>query len=143
MKLSTRVTGLLNVKYPIIQAGMAGSTTPELVATVSNAGGLGTIGAGYFSSDRLEQEITYLQELTDLPYAVNLFVPSDKLYIPEKVEHMNAWLKPYRRAFNIEEPVINMTEKQQFKDAIDLVIEKVCLRFHLHLVFQNKQLLKN
>ncbi|RIP23396.1 nitronate monooxygenase, partial [Staphylococcus gallinarum] len=54
MKLSTRVTGLLNVKYPIIQAGMAGSTTPELVATVSNAGGLGTIGAGYFSSDRLE-----------------------------------------------------------------------------------------
>ena len=45
MKLSTRVTGLLNVKYPIIQAGMAGSTTPELVATVSNAGGLGTIGA--------------------------------------------------------------------------------------------------
>lgn len=124
MKLSTRVTGVLNVKYPIIQAGMAGSTTPELVATVSNAGGLGTVGAGYFSSDRLEQEITYVQELTDLPYAVNLFVPSEKLYIPEKVEHMNAWLKPYRRAFNIEEPVINMTEKQQFEDAIDLVIEK-------------------
>ena len=47
MKLSTRVTGLLNVKYPIIQAGMAGSTTPELVETVSNAGGLGKIGVGY------------------------------------------------------------------------------------------------
>ncbi len=41
MKLSSRVTKLLNIKYPIIQAGMAGSTTLELVATVSNSGGLG------------------------------------------------------------------------------------------------------
>ena len=90
MKLSSRVTKLLNIEYPIIQAGMAGSTTPELVATVSNSGGLGTIGAGYFSAERLEKEITYVQQLTDLPYSVNLFIPSDKLFIPEKVEHMNA-----------------------------------------------------
>ncbi len=39
------------------------------------------------------KEITHVQQLTDLPYSVNLFVPSDKLAIPEKVEHMNAWLK--------------------------------------------------
>lgn len=124
MKLSSRVTKLLNIKYPIIQAGMAGSTTPELVATVSNSGGLGTIGAGYFSSERLEKEITYVQQLTDLPYSVNLFIPNEKLFIPEKVEHMNAWLKPYRRALNIDEPIINISEKQQFEDTIDIVIEK-------------------
>lgn len=114
MKLSSRVTKLLNIKYPIIQAGMAGSTTLELVAT----------GAGYFSAERLEKEITHVQQLTDLPYSVNLFVPSDKLFIPEKVEHMNAWLKPYRRALNIDEPIINISEKQQFEDTIDIVIEK-------------------
>jgi nitronate monooxygenase len=36
---------LLSIRYPIIQAGMAGPTTPELVATVSNVGGLGILGA--------------------------------------------------------------------------------------------------
>ncbi len=37
---------------------------------------------------------------------------------------MNAWLKPYRRALNIDEPIINISEKQQFEDTIDIVIEK-------------------
>ncbi|MEW9033019.1 MAG: nitronate monooxygenase, partial [Planifilum fimeticola] len=46
--LTTRVTERLGIHYPIIQAGMAGgTTTPELVAAVSEAGGLGTLGAGY------------------------------------------------------------------------------------------------
>ncbi len=38
-----RLTQMLSIEYPIIQAGMAGSTTPKLVASVSNSGGLGTI----------------------------------------------------------------------------------------------------
>jgi len=124
MKLTSRLTKMLNIQSPIIQAGMAGSTTPELVAAVSNAGGLGSVGAGYFSADRLEQEIAAVQALTDAPYAVNVFVPSEKTYIPEKVEHMNAWLKPYRRAFHLEEPVVNLGEQQQFEDAIRIIIEK-------------------
>lgn len=124
MKLTNDVTEKLGIRYPIIQAGMAGSTTPELVATVSNSGGLGTIGAGYFTTDKLDQEITHVQELTDLPFAVNLFVPSDKLYLPEKVEKMNAWLRPYRRALNLEEPTVNISEEEQFNTAIELLIEK-------------------
>ena len=67
MHFSSKVTKMLNIKFPIIQAGMAGSTTPELVASVSNSGGLGTIGAGYFTPEKLDSEITYVQELTDLP----------------------------------------------------------------------------
>ncbi|MFB6650172.1 nitronate monooxygenase, partial [Bacillus toyonensis] len=47
---TSRVIDTLQIKYPIIQAGMAGAiTTPELVAAVSNSGGLGTLGAGYMS----------------------------------------------------------------------------------------------
>lgn len=124
MDLTNDVTKTLGIRYPIIQAGMAGSTTPELVATVSNSGGLGTIGAGYFTTEKLDQEITLVEELTDLPFAVNLFVPSDKLYLPEKVEKMNAWLRPYRRALNLEEPTVNISEEAQFNAAIDLLIEK-------------------
>ena len=124
MNLTTEFTRIFGVKYPIVQAGMAGSTTPELVATVSNSGGLGTIGAGYFTAEKLEDEITAVQELTDLPFAVNLFVPGGQLYIPENVEKMQAWLKPYRRALDLEEPVVNIDEQQKFNDAIDIIIEK-------------------
>ena len=59
-----RLTQMLNIKYPIIQAGMAGSTTPQLVASVSNSGGLGTIGAGYFNTKQLDEEIDRVRELT-------------------------------------------------------------------------------
>lgn len=46
----TRLTELLQISRPIIQAGMAGGiTSPRLVAAVSNAGGLGSLGAGYMS----------------------------------------------------------------------------------------------
>ena len=60
---------------------------------------------------------------TDKPFGVNLFVPSENHYLPDQVEHMNAWLKPYRRAFNLEEPVVNVTEEIQFKQAIDMIIK--------------------
>jgi nitronate monooxygenase len=65
MQLSTQLTKRLNIDYPIIQAGMAGSTTPELVAAVCNAGGLGMIGAGYFDGEKLESEIDDRERLND------------------------------------------------------------------------------
>ncbi len=57
MWYNKQLTQFLNIQYPIIQAGMAGSTTEKLVAIVSNKGGLGCIGAGYFTTKKLEQEI--------------------------------------------------------------------------------------
>ena len=119
-----KLTRLLGIQYPIIQAGMAGSTTASLVATVSEKGGLGTIGAGYFSIDQLESEIKAVKEKTTQPFGVNLFVPHQNATAnPQQVEHMNAWLKPYRRAFHLEEPVINIDETQKFKEAINMIIK--------------------
>jgi nitronate monooxygenase len=69
-------TSRLKVNWPIIQAGMAGgTTTPELVAAVSAAGGLGTLGAGYMSAEQMRLAIRAIRELTDKPFGVNLFVP--------------------------------------------------------------------
>ena len=48
------------------------------------------------------KKIQEVKQLTDKPFGVNLFVPSENHYLPDQVEHMNAWLKPYRRAFNLE-----------------------------------------
>jgi len=65
---NNQMTQVLGIKYSIIQAGMAGRTTPQLVATVSEQGGLGTIGAGYFNAEKLESEIKKVKQLTTRPF---------------------------------------------------------------------------
>jgi nitronate monooxygenase len=70
----TRVAELLGIRYPVVQAPMAGSTTPELVAAVSNAGALGSFGAAWTLPDELRAVIRRIRELTDLPFGINLFV---------------------------------------------------------------------
>ena len=64
---------------PVVAAPMAGGpTTPELVAAVSNAGGLGFLAAGYLSADALAERIAATRALTDKPFGVNLFVPGPR-----------------------------------------------------------------
>ena len=65
---------LLNIQYPVIQGGMAGISEATLVSAVSNAGGLGTIGAGLMPEAWLEEEIKKTKEKTKNPFAVNLFL---------------------------------------------------------------------
>ena len=65
---------LLNIKYPVIQGGMANITDGKFAAAVSNAGALGTIGSGGMKADVLEKEIEICRELTDKPFAVNLIM---------------------------------------------------------------------
>jgi nitronate monooxygenase len=74
---STRIAGLLGIELPIVLSPMAGSWTPELVAAVSNAGGLGSIGGAYTPPDELRAAIRRVRELTDRPFAVNLFAWSE------------------------------------------------------------------
>ena len=70
---------LLGIRYPIIQAGMAGQTTPELVAAVSNAGGLGILGATRMTPDKLLDAVRKIKMLTAKPYGVNLWLgPQEK-----------------------------------------------------------------
>lgn len=70
------LTQMLGIKLPIIQAPMAGGiTTPALVAAVSNAGGLGSLGAGYMQPNEIRNAIREIRLLTNKPFAVNLFIP--------------------------------------------------------------------
>jgi enoyl-[acyl-carrier protein] reductase II len=83
--MTNRVTDILGITYPIIQAPMAWVTNAELVAAVSNAGGLGTLGpnAGQDTlttdivetAERMRNEIRKVQALTDKPFALNIFAP--------------------------------------------------------------------
>jgi enoyl-[acyl-carrier protein] reductase II len=79
MLQDNKVCQLLNIKYPIIQGGMAGISEHQLVSAVSNAGGLGTIGSGLMPASWLEEEIRKTKELTKNPFAVNLFIQNPKI----------------------------------------------------------------
>lgn len=103
---ATRLAELLGVEYPIVQAPMTGGpTTPELVAAVSNAGALGSIGGAMMPPDDLRAAIRRVRELTDRPFAVNLFAPHERGE-PDAatIAAVDAELAPYRRELGLAEP---------------------------------------
>ncbi|HEY9072278.1 MAG TPA: enoyl-[acyl-carrier-protein] reductase FabK [Candidatus Ozemobacteraceae bacterium] len=72
--ISTRITKLLGIKYPVFQGGMAWVSSAPLVAAVSNAGGLGVLGSGSMMPDDLRREIREIKSRTDKPFGVNLML---------------------------------------------------------------------
>lgn len=70
--MKNRITELFNVKYPIIQAGMVWCSGWKLASTVSNAGGLGLLGAGSMHPDVLIEHIEKCKKATSNPYGVNV-----------------------------------------------------------------------
>ena len=69
---------LLGIDIPLVQAPMAGGpTTPELVAAVGNAGGLGSLGASFMSGKAIADACDKIKARTNKAYNVNLFVPED------------------------------------------------------------------
>jgi enoyl-[acyl-carrier protein] reductase II len=78
------LTQMLGIKYPIFQGAMAQIALSPLVGAVSNAGGLGIIGSGGFSAERLREEIQRTKDITDKPFAVNLMLMMDN--IPELID---------------------------------------------------------
>jgi len=80
---SNRITRLLGIDYPIIQAGMVWASGWRLASAVSNAGGLGLIGSGSMRPDILEEHIHQCREATQKPFGVNL-----PLICPDVQEHI-------------------------------------------------------
>lgn len=72
--MDTRITELLGIQYPIIQGGMAWVAEHHLAAAVSNAGGLGLIGAASAPAEVVREEIRKCKELTDKPFGVNIML---------------------------------------------------------------------
>ena len=72
--MKTRITELLGIEYPIIQGGMAWVAEHTLAAAVSEAGGLGLIGAGGAPAEVVEEQIRRVREATDKPFGVNIML---------------------------------------------------------------------
>ncbi|MGM0369758.1 MAG: enoyl-[acyl-carrier-protein] reductase FabK [Bacillota bacterium] len=82
--LQNELCDLLEIEYPIIQGGMAWVATGELAGAVSQAGGLGIIGAGNAPADVVREEIKKVKEVTDKPFGVNVMLLSP--YVDDVVQ---------------------------------------------------------
>lgn len=111
----------LALQVPIIQAPMAGVSTPQLAAAVSNAGGLGSISVGATNAAGAAEMIQALQRLTDAAFNVNVFVH----VAPRRDAELEAaWLKalsPLFRGFGAEPPSSLTTIYQSFADDDDML----------------------
>ena len=94
----------LRIKYPIIQAPMAGVSTPALAAAVTNAGGLGSIGVGSVDSKTARETIEATQKLTDGPINVNVFCHQPAVANIEKESEWLRYLTPVFQKFDAEPP---------------------------------------
>ena len=74
--MQTEVTRLLGIEVPVIQGGMAWVAEYHLAAAVSNAGGLGLIGAASAPAEWVRDQIRKAKELTDRPFGVNIMLMS-------------------------------------------------------------------
>ena len=69
--MKTRITELLGIEHPILLSGMSWISTPEMVASVSNAGGLGILATGVLDAKQTKEAIKRIRELTDKPFGAN------------------------------------------------------------------------
>jgi nitronate monooxygenase len=100
----TPLTTLLGIEYPIIQAPMAGGpSTPELVAAVSEAGGLGSLGMAYLQPEAIREAIHAVRRLTSRPFNVNLFTLDPPAPVGEaELARARALLAPYRAELGLQ-----------------------------------------
>src|SRR6185369_15390452 len=78
----TPICDLFGIEYTILLAGMGGVSMAPLVAAVSNAGGLGVMGAAALSPESLRVETRKTKALTKRPYAVDLLAPLPEMIDP-------------------------------------------------------------
>lgn len=133
-QLRTPICDLLGIEYPVLLAGMGGASGPSLAAAVSEAGGLGVIGASRFPPDELERVITKVRSLTSKPFAIDLLLPAavaesgDRQQLTAQIpqEHMR-FIDQLREEFDIpkverknERPALS---QNYYKRQVEVILE--------------------
>jgi nitronate monooxygenase len=113
----------LGIEHPIIQGPMGGGpSTPELVAAVSNAGGLGSLGAAYLTPDQIGDAIRRIRALTDRPFNVNLFAGAWQTANAVDPAPMLAVLAEVHAALGLPAPAVPVVPPDPFDAQLDAVL---------------------
>lgn len=127
--LINKMTELLQIKYPVIQAPMAGGvTTSNLVAAVSNSGGLGMIGAGYMSPGQIRDQIREVKQLTANSFGINLFIPTQFNATENEIRGAGKLLQPIRNQLRLQDVETKLpsyeNECSTFQEQLKVLIEE-------------------
>lgn len=131
MQWTNDITRILNIDYPIFQAPMLGVATPQMVVAAQAAGCFGSLPLGDLSADKCTEVIRATKQLTDKPFAVNIFVNT----IPEisdalRIQYNNA--KQFMEALAEEHhlqvalPGIDDIKLTDYHDQLEAIIEEEC-----------------
>jgi nitronate monooxygenase len=95
MNLSNKLTELLDVDYPIVQAPMGGESTPEMAIAVSNAGGLGGLGCSSMSLQEIDESVNKIRSGTNRSFNLNFFTHPEPQENPDTNAKTRARLEPF------------------------------------------------
>ncbi len=116
------IVKMCNIRFPLIQAPMANVSTPRLVAAVCNAGGLGSLGAAYMSPSEIKESIREIRELTELPFAVNLFAPPPIAKDQQQIVAAQKFLNRFRKKLDIPTQLSDVLEMPDFAGQIETIL---------------------
>ncbi|HYL72724.1 MAG TPA: nitronate monooxygenase [Bryobacteraceae bacterium] len=121
---TNELTKRLGIEHPIIQGPMGGGpSTPELVAAVSNAGGLGSLGAAYLKPDQIADAIRKIRALTDKPFNVNLFAGGWNCDVPAGTAPMLDLLAEIHLILQLPPPALPAMPPDPFPTQLEAVLE--------------------
>lgn len=125
---SNAFTKALHIQYPIIQAPCAGHTGADLIAAVSNAGGLGSLGAGMLPATQLRSTIRSIRSKTNKPFAVNLFCrpsnPATEADLQKHYAKTDDELNKIRTELHIPIPEKYELRSPPFDEQINVLLEE-------------------
>jgi nitronate monooxygenase len=114
----------LGIEHPVILAPMGGGpSTPELVAAVSNAGGLGSLGAPYLTPDQIAEAVRRIRALTDKPFNVNLFAGGYETERNVDPGPMLSLLAEIHEALGLPAPALPAPPPDPFPEQLEAVLE--------------------
>lgn len=126
MEWKNRLTDILKISYPIVQAPMLGVTTPEMVAEISNNGGLGSLPVGGLSPEKTSALIRKTKELTGQPFAVNLFTNGPAHVNMQQVTAMQAFLEDlcFRNDLSYRKEPVEAYKFYSYKEQIAIITDE-------------------
>ena len=124
MSIQTSLTKRLGMTYPIIQAPLAGGgDTPALVAAVSEAGGLGFIGAAYLTPEQIAEASREVRTRTSKPFGINLFAPLPGFDAPRDPKPALERVAPFFAELGLPPPVVPVRAPDSFNEQLAAALE--------------------
>ncbi len=121
---SNALLDALGIAQPIIQGPLGGGpSTPELVAAVSNAGALGSLGAAYLQPDQITGAIRRIRSLTSRPFQVNLFAGGWQTSLATEAAPMLALLSEIHRELDLPPPALPPPAPDPFPTQLEAVLD--------------------